>query len=142
MPDWHASCSGRSLLPPVAGLMKVAFAVLGDRISPVFDASRRVLVLEVAGGQVECEQREYLPDVDPRAKVAFLSCYGVEILVCGAISRSLKGLLTAYDIQVVPFVAGELREVIEAFLHGELPCPAFSMPGHVEPAAGSEEQRA
>ena len=109
-------------------------------MSPVFDASRRVLVLEVVDGKVACEQREYLPDVDPRAKVAFLSCYGVEILVCGAISRSLKGLLTAYDIQVIPFVAGDLRVVIRTFLRSELPCPELAMPGPSGPAMGGEEQ--
>lgn len=38
-------------------------------------------------------------------------------------------MVAAYDIRVIPFVAGDLREVIRAWLGGGLESPFFAMPG-------------
>jgi hypothetical protein len=37
--------------------------------------------------------------------------------------------VAAYGIRLIPFVAGDLREVIRAWLGGKLECDAFAMPG-------------
>ena len=50
-------------------------------------------------------------------------------LVCGAISRPLAEKALAAGIKVIPFVAGDVEEVIEARLQGELPSSALAMPG-------------
>jgi hypothetical protein len=53
---------------------------------------------------------------------------GIGTLVCGGTSRLMHGLATAYGIQVIPLVAGDLREVIWARLSGNLVPVAFPMP--------------
>jgi predicted Fe-Mo cluster-binding NifX family protein len=52
-----------------------------------------------------------------------------DVLICGAVSQQLAALLRAYEIQVVGFVTGEVDAVVEAYIHGRLPDPAFAMPG-------------
>ncbi|HBX43481.1 MAG TPA: dinitrogenase iron-molybdenum cofactor biosynthesis protein [Deltaproteobacteria bacterium] len=109
--------------------MKVALSVWNGRISPVFDVSRRILVLDVHHGVVTGRSEETFEESDPVRKAGKLSELKVRKLICGAISRPLAGLFAAYGIRTIPFVAGDAGEVIEAFLAGALPNRRMAMPG-------------
>ena len=109
--------------------MKTAFAYWDDRISPVFDISRQIHIVEVASGRIVGEAREILPGDVPVQKVLRLTELGIDTLVCGAISRHLRELVEAYGIQVIPFVAGDLREIVQAWQNNGLRSQAFAMPG-------------
>jgi predicted Fe-Mo cluster-binding NifX family protein len=109
--------------------MKAAFAYWKNRIAPVFDVARQIYVVEAQSERIVAETEEILLDDLPVQKVIRLAGLGVGMLVCGAISRSLREMVAAYGIQVVPFVAGDLREVIQAWLEGGLRGDDFAMPG-------------
>ena len=110
-------------------MMKTAFAYWDDRIAPVFDIARRIHVVEADSGQIVAETGEVLADDLPVQKALRLVELGVGTLVCGAISRSFQEMIAAYGIQVIPFVAGDLSEVIQAWLSGNLESDIFVMPG-------------
>jgi predicted Fe-Mo cluster-binding NifX family protein len=110
-------------------MMKTAFAYWDDRISPVFDIARRIRVVEADSGRIVAETGEVLADDLPAQKALRLVELGVDTLVCGAISRSFQERIAAYGIQVIPFVAGDLSEVIQAWLGGNLERNTFAMPG-------------
>jgi len=65
----------------------------------------------------------------PVQKALRLAELGIGTLVCGAISRPLHDTVAAHGIRVIPFVAGDLREVIQAWLAGALDPDTFAMPG-------------
>ena len=109
--------------------MKTAFAYLDTRIAPVFDTAQRIHVVEIESGRIIGEAKEQLAQDLPMQKTLRLAELGVNTLVCGAITRTLKAMITAYGIQVIPFVAGDLRIVIQAWLTGGLRGKAFVMPG-------------
>jgi predicted Fe-Mo cluster-binding NifX family protein len=110
-------------------MMKAAFAYWDDRIAPVFDAARRIHVVEADSGRIVAETGEVLADVLPAQKALRLVELGVGTLVCGAISRSYHETVAAYGIRVIPFVAGDLSEVIQAWLSGNLESDTFVMAG-------------
>lgn len=95
--------------------MKTAFAYWDDRIAPVFDVASRICLAEVKDGRVVGETRETLDSELPAQKALRLAELGVDTLVCGAISRPLHEIVLGYGIQVIPFVAGDLREIIKAW---------------------------
>jgi len=109
--------------------MKAAFSVWNDRIAPVFDVARQVRLVETESGHIYRESDESLPDSPSPGKATRLFEFGIGTLVCGAISRPLHIMVASYGIQVIPFVAGELREVIQAWLSGGLDGDYFAMPG-------------
>jgi predicted Fe-Mo cluster-binding NifX family protein len=109
--------------------MKAAFAARQNRIAPVFDVVRQIHVVEAEAGRPVSEAKELLEDDLPVQKALRLAELGVGTLVCGAISRTLHEMVAANGIRVIPFVAGELREVIQAWLAGGLDRYAFAMPG-------------
>ena len=108
---------------------RVAIAVLEDRVSPVFDVSRRLLVWDLQDGCVAGRREVAIRSTDPRSRVRQLTRLGVSTLICGAVSRRLSRLLMAWDVSLVPFVAGEVPAVLEAYCAGRLPQPALAMPG-------------
>ena len=109
--------------------MKAAFAHWDHRIAPVFDITRRIHVVAAESGRIAAEAEEVLADDLPLQKVIRLAELGIGTLVCGAISRPLHAMVTAYGIRVIPFVAGDLSEVIQAWLRGGLEGNEFAMPG-------------
>jgi predicted Fe-Mo cluster-binding NifX family protein len=110
-------------------MMKTAFAYWDNRIAPVFDIARQIHVVEAESGRIVAETEEVLTDDLPVQKVIRLAELGVGTLVCGAISRPLHELVAAYGIEVIPFVAGDLCEVIQAWLSDNLEHDTFAMPG-------------
>jgi len=109
--------------------MKAAFATWNQRIAPVFDVARQIHMVETESGRVIRETRRVLPEEMPIQKAQRLADMGVDTLVCGAISRAMYAIITAYGIQLIPFVAGNLAEVIHAFLDGSIENDFFAMPG-------------
>ncbi len=109
--------------------MKAAFAHWDNRIAPVFDIARHIHLVEIESGRITGETKEIFPDDVPVQKALRLTELGVNTLVCGAISRPLHELVGSYGIRVIPFVTGDLREVIRAWLSGGLHGDTFTMPG-------------
>ncbi len=109
--------------------MKAACAVWNHRIAPVFDVARQIHVVVTEAGRIVGEAEAPLPDDSGEGKGLRLAELGVDTLVCGAISRSTQAMVAAYGIRMIPFVAGDLREVIRAWLSGALEKEMFSMPG-------------
>jgi predicted Fe-Mo cluster-binding NifX family protein len=109
--------------------MKTAFAYWENRIAPVFDTARQVLVVETDSRQIVGKTQEMMPEDLPLPKVLRLVDLGIETLVCGAISNPMSGLVGAYGIRVIPFITGELGEIIQAWANGKLEYKAYTMPG-------------
>jgi predicted Fe-Mo cluster-binding NifX family protein len=109
--------------------MKAAFAGWGNRIAPVFDVARKIHLVETEAGKTVRETQELLQDGWPVQRALRLAELGVGTLVCGAISRTLHEMIAANGIRVIPFVAGDLRQVIEAWLNGGLDEVTYAMPG-------------
>lgn len=109
--------------------MRTAISIWNERISPVFDTSRRLLVLDIEGGEILARREEEFVDLDPFSKVTKLREMKVQVLVCGAISRPLHEAVTAQGLRVIAFVKGDLGEVIQAWIKGGLEKEAFQMPG-------------
>jgi len=109
--------------------MKVALATWDGRISPVFDVARQVLIVEVENGEAAGRHEESLPGTDPQAQAERLAALGPQVLICGAISRLMAEMVAGKHVRVLPFTAGDVEQVLAAWLAGALPGPAWSMPG-------------
>jgi len=109
--------------------MKVAVTVWEDTVSTVCDFSSRLLVFDVMGDEVK--NRSFIPfetGILPE-RVNRLEALGVEVLLCGAISRSLERMIRASGVKVIPCLRGSIEEIIKAYLDGGLSDARFILPG-------------
>jgi len=109
--------------------MKVAVTVWGDRISPLFDATRMLLIADIEGRRISGKHREAFNCNSPFSRAERLADLGVTVLVCGGISNGFARLIEARRIKLIPFVAGAVDEVLEAYVTGRLFNKKFRMPG-------------
>lgn len=109
--------------------MKVALTVWEKRISPLFDCASMLLVVKI----VDCTEsdRYFVPFhyESPFSRAANLSDLGIKVLICGAVSNLFANTIESYGIRIIPFVAGPVDEVIDAYLTNGLSDSKFRMPG-------------
>ncbi len=109
--------------------MKAAFTTWKNRIAPVFDVAGEVVLVEADRNTHVGSTVMSLPEGAVETKVKRLCEQGVNVLVCGAMSRCAHELVCAERIDVFSFVAGDTDSVINAWLEGCLEQKAFAMPG-------------
>ncbi len=109
--------------------MKAAFPVWNDIISPVFDVAREVRIVKQYQGSVGEEVVFSIATESPVERISLLVRNDVDELICGAISRPLYHAITHCGIRVIPFISGEYKKVLDAWLTGRLHNPVFVMPG-------------
>lgn len=110
-------------------MMNVAIPTLEDRVSPVFDVAQAVILVDLDGDHERNRQTVALHSQDVARRAVELSQYGVNVLICGAVSRPLEAALSAASIHVIPQTCGPVEEVLRAFAAGQLNDRAFLMPG-------------
>lgn len=95
----------------------------------MFDVARQLLVVDVEDGEVAGREVRAIEAAAPPQRAARVAAMGVDVLICGAISRPLEGMLTAAGVSVVPQTCGPVEEVLGAFVSGRLQDGAYLMPG-------------
>ena len=108
--------------------MKIAITVWGNRISPVFDAASTLLLVEIVGNDVVERDIRLCQPSRHDSFVALLNDNDVQLLICGAICEPAVKRLEAEGLEVVPFLAGEVENLIESCLN-EQDFTEFAMPG-------------
>jgi predicted Fe-Mo cluster-binding NifX family protein len=109
--------------------MRVAMPIWEQRISPVFDTARRMLIADVEGNKVTSRFIIPFPESFPPRRAMFLRIWGIKILICGGISAYLARMMSARGIRVIPGIRGGVDEILNAFCRGNIPASQFAMPG-------------
>lgn len=86
-------------------------------------------LIELDGDEERNRSNITLIKRDPFERAQEVSSMGVEILICGAVSRVLRMALAGAGIEVIGFICGDIETVLGAFLRGQLMNGHFSMPG-------------
>jgi len=109
--------------------MKLAIPIYNDNISNVFDFAHKLLLVDIENGKEANRSEVALENQFLPQRAGQLKNLGVDVLICGAISRVLASMVITSGIQVLPYVTGEVDDVLQAYLTGQLVKPEFSMPG-------------
>lgn len=107
----------------------LAVAVMGQRMAPVFDVARQVKILRIGKGRIINEKTESFRDEFMMDRAMHLARLNVSAVLCGAISRPMQAMVESQGIQVIPFVSGDYREIVQAWISGTLFHDMFAMPG-------------
>lgn len=102
----------------------IALSIWDTRIAPLFDTARHLLVINTDTQHSE----EHTVAQAELAKIQELTAMGVEVLICGAISRTMQDMLVTHGVRVIGFIAGSTTAVLEAWNEHRLD-DSFAMPG-------------
>ncbi|HTY24349.1 MAG TPA: hypothetical protein VMC85_14535 [Desulfomonilaceae bacterium] len=109
--------------------MRVAIPEHQGRVAPVFDSCRRILIVvqdhdrddQVADQDWSALQRATRP--------GRLRELAVDLLICGGISCWMEDQIQRCQIRLIPWIAGEIWEVLTALREGRISDPCYLMPG-------------
>lgn len=109
--------------------MKVALTVWEDRISPVFDSAHILLIAEIKDAEVITRHNKaFKPEMTSHLTEMLIN-FGIEVVICGAISEIPANIIEASGLTLIPFIAGNVEEVLESYAKGIQIVPTFLMPG-------------
>lgn len=109
--------------------MKIAIPHWRGRVSPVFDESRQLVLVDILNGKNIGYAVKKLQHSDPLLRAKDVAGFGAEVLICGVVSQVLEMALISESIRIIPCTCGPVKGVIQAFLHDKLADPVFLMPG-------------
>jgi predicted Fe-Mo cluster-binding NifX family protein len=96
----------------------------------VFDVSDRLLLIDIEEGRELKRKDNVLNCRGPFERAREVSRLGVQVLLCGAVSRPLETALISSGVRVIGFICGGLEDVLNAYINGRLADKCFQMPGH------------
>lgn len=108
--------------------MKVALPVWQGQVSSVFDFAHKLLVIGLENGEEKDRREIVLVEQSGPERAALLKQLGVDVLICGAISRPLAEMINGSGIQVLPFVKGSTEQIMNAYKTGRLSQPQYALP--------------
>ena len=123
--------------------MKLAVPVWEGKVSPLFDAASRLLILQLENNRETYRSERDMDERNLARRCSHIKRLDVDTLICGAISRYFYRMLVAADIEVIPWISGPVEEVLEAYMHDTLHDSKFLMPGrtwHQDDGNGQQKE--
>lgn len=110
-------------------IVKIAIAHWRDRVSPVFDVSESLFLIDIDNARRKKSRTVTLTHRHPLQRALEVGDLGVDVLICGAISHALERFLIGAGVEVNSFICGNIDVVTEAYFDGQLTQDRFQMPG-------------
>ena len=107
--------------------MQAVLTFWENRISPVADSARKLLVVEIDNRRIVSRRFEGFSENSLLDRARKLSDIEGKVFICGAISEFFASLVEGYGIKLIPFICGKVDEVLDAYLDGSLRSPRFLM---------------
>ena len=109
--------------------MRIAIPILDSCVSPAFDFSHRLLLVEFEDGRETRRSEVVLVPESSVQRAGRLRGLEVNTLICGALSRDLARSVTGAGIEILAYVSGPVDEVLTAYITDQLTKPEYILPG-------------
>jgi predicted Fe-Mo cluster-binding NifX family protein len=100
--------------------MKVAIPIFESRISPRFDFSPEMWVIEVERGKVVGQEKFFTANLNLPQRLEQITSNGIDKVICGGIDGLSRDQLGSRGIDVVQDVTGDAEIVFDLFMRGRL----------------------
>ena len=100
--------------------MKIAIPIFGNRVSPRFDFSPEMWIIEVEKGGVLREAKFSTVNLNPLQRLDQITSNGVDKVICGGIDDFSRNQLRRKGIALVQDVIGDADIVFDLFMKGRL----------------------
>jgi len=110
-------------------MTRIAIPIFQNRVSPVLDTCQHLLLLDVDRGKEMSRQTVFLGEIPLTERFDMMTNLGVVTVICGGVSETFANMLSGSNVHLRNGVAGNVDEVIRAYLEDRIDKPRFYMPG-------------
>ncbi len=100
--------------------MKIAISCDGNSVSEHFGRCEKYVLFEEENGKLKSKSEAKSPQHEPGKIPKFLNEMGAKKIICQGIGPKAINLFGELGIEVIAGVSGEITEVIESYLKGNL----------------------
>ena len=111
-------------------MKKIAIPIFKNRISNRLDCCENIILYFAERDQIKSCKTVHLVKENPVTKLNMLLELDVDVLICNGITSLYARKLNDSKIQVIPWISGEIQEVIDRYLKGDL--RSFNDEGQVQ----------
>ena len=111
--------------------MKIAITVWGNRISPVYDCAKTLMITQIENGKIVGQVSEGFNPKNSTQIASILNNLEINILICGAITESQSKTIERDGIKLISFVSGNAEKVLLSYIKEPLLIVDFLMPGTI-----------
>jgi predicted Fe-Mo cluster-binding NifX family protein len=108
----------------------LAIPLYRSHVAPVLNWSTTTLIVPESGNDKTAEREMVLLAMSGFDRLRILAERNVNTLICGAIDPDLLSYAEQLGLEVIDGVAGEAREVVQAYHDRRLDDPRFRLPGY------------
>ena len=113
-------------------MIRIAIPIFHNRVSPVLDTCTRLLIIDFEGKD-GVERREISFDIYSQSeRFEIVKKLNPDAIICCGISEVFDRMLQSAGIRLISGIAGDVEQVVEAFLCNRIDDPCFRMPGYKE----------
>ena len=109
--------------------MCIAIAAYGNRIASLFESSEKFVIIQSPSYDIKNSKSIIISNNSPNELFQLLKNNNIKTLICGAISGCIRNQLEARNIEVIPWITGDIQSVALAFCSNNLVSSSFMMPG-------------
>lgn len=109
--------------------MRIAIPTWQQRVSPLFDTAERIVIADVANGQITQLSEERISNSSLINRANYLAERKVDVLICGGISGIMVSFLMRWNINVISGTMGDINSVLDGYINNTLENRDFRMPG-------------
>ena len=100
--------------------MKIAIPFFRNRVSNRLDSSESFLIVSVKKGVIESRNKIRLLHSEPVMMLNILTQLDINVLICGGITKYYAKHFTRLQFEVIPWITGEVEDVLDLYLQGRL----------------------
>jgi predicted Fe-Mo cluster-binding NifX family protein len=108
---------------------RVAIPVFESRVSPVLDTCQRMVVVDVEKSREINRQELGLDKMSIHERIEVMSRCGIRKIICAGVSDVMCRFLAGRNIVLISGIAGNIDQIITAYLGSRLNDACFVMPG-------------
>ena len=97
-------------------------------MAPVLNWCSRILIFP-SSPDAGRKQELWTPELGAGERLQLLKERGVQTLICGALSQDLQNYAMVLELKIIPGIAGDIEQVVEAYRQNRLDRPEFWLPG-------------
>ncbi len=109
--------------------MRITVPVYKKRISPVFDWSMRVLLIDISSENIIDKEEIDISYCNEIERIEILEKMGTGLLLCGGISLQLEYIISFRGIGVISWISGDVDDILNKFIKGKFKPEKHLMPG-------------
>ena len=117
-------------------MKRIAIPIFKSRISPVFDTSTKMLVVDWKDGREIQRQEVFLDSLSLYERQRIFASLNVHVFICGGITETFQKMIESPGIQCITGKTGPVDEILDAYRAGKINKKKYQMPGLKEKKQG------